>query len=125
MAKYGRPWGGQPAVQHARDSRVVHDREGLALLLEARDDRPRVHAGLDQLQGDALDEGLPALREEDGAEPALAQLREDPVRTDLVADLLEACVRRCTQAVERAEDRAVTGLGGLVGRVSGGARGHG
>src|SRR5262249_51367084 len=44
---------GRAGVEHLRDARVAHQREGLALGLEAGDHGAAVHAGLDHLQGHA------------------------------------------------------------------------
>jgi hypothetical protein len=45
------------AVENFRDVRVVHERKGLALGLETRDDAPGVHAEADDLEGDAAATG--------------------------------------------------------------------
>ena len=48
-----RPAGvGRAGVEHAGDVRVVHQGQGLALGLEAGDDLPGVHPGLDELHRD-------------------------------------------------------------------------
>ena len=65
---------GGATVVDARDAVVVHQRERLTLLLEARDDLAAVHAELDQLERDATPDRLVLLSEEDlthapGAEP--------------------------------------------------------
>jgi hypothetical protein len=73
---------GDAAVEDARDVRVVHHRERLALLLEARDDGARVHARLDDLDRDALHHGLAALGEPHLSEAALADHLEELVRPD-------------------------------------------
>ena len=43
---------GRAGVEHLGDVRVVHQRQRLALGLEPGDDLPRVHAQLDDLEGD-------------------------------------------------------------------------
>ena len=53
MTKYGRPAAVVARIEHLGDVRVVHQRQRFALCLEPRDDLTGVHAGLDQLQGDA------------------------------------------------------------------------
>jgi hypothetical protein len=62
-----------------RDVGVVHHRQGLALLLEARDDLLGVHAELDDLERDLALDRLLLLRHEDRTEAAFAdQLIADP-----------------------------------------------
>ena len=68
--------------------RMIHHREGLPLLLEARDDFLRIHAQLDDLQCDAAPHGLFLIRHPDGAETTLADLFHQFIRADLVADFL-------------------------------------
>jgi hypothetical protein len=55
---------------------VFHHREGLAFGLEAGDDLPRVHAELDDLEGDLALDGLGLVRGEDDAETTLAEAFE-------------------------------------------------
>ena len=67
------------AVQHARDVGVVHQRQGLALGLEARHDLARVHARLEYLQRDHATDRLLLFGHEHQAETALADLLEQLV----------------------------------------------
>ena len=70
-------------VEHARDVRMIHQRQRLALGLEAGDDLPRVHAELDDLERDAPPHRPRLLGHEHGAEAAFADLLEQAVGTDL------------------------------------------
>ena len=73
-------------VDEPGDGRVVQTRQDLALLLESRQDRGRVHALLDQLEGDGLLEpSLDAFRPMDGAHPAHAEERSEAERSDDLA----------------------------------------
>lgn len=63
--------------------RVVHQRQGLTLGLEAGDDLARVHARLDQLERDAAMDRRELLREPHLTHPARANAFEELVRTDL------------------------------------------
>ncbi len=74
MTKYGRPCLVGAGVVDLGDVRVVHQREGLPLRLEAGQHRLRVHAGLDQLDGHQPLDRLPLLRHPDGAHAAVADL---------------------------------------------------
>jgi hypothetical protein len=51
---------------------VIHESQGLAFGLEASNDASAVHAGLDDLQGDAPADWLFLLGEEDRTHAALA-----------------------------------------------------
>src|SRR2546425_353622 len=62
--------------------RVVHQSQGLALRLEARQDLARVHAGLDDLQRDLAADRFHLFRQEDGAHAAFAQVLQELVRPD-------------------------------------------
>ena len=73
-------------VVHLGDRRVVHQRQGLPLGLEPRDDLPRVHSELDDLERDFSPHRLGLLGTEHGAEAALAEHLDDAVRPDRVAD---------------------------------------
>ena len=86
MTKNGRPIGVAPASKHLRDVRMIHHRQRLPLLLEARDHLLRVHPQLDDLQRHAPPHRLLLLRHPDHAEAALADLLEQLVRPDLLAD---------------------------------------
>ena len=69
----------RPRVDDARDVRVVHHREGLALQLEARHDLLRVHSRLQELHRDPADDRLLLLGEEDRAEAPLPDPLQEPV----------------------------------------------
>src|SRR5262249_9165471 len=73
---------GRPAVMHLGDIRMIHDRERLPLSFETSDDLPRVHAGLEHLEGNLAADWLGLLGEEDDAEAAFADVLEELVRTD-------------------------------------------
>ena len=49
---------GHTAIEHLGDVRVIHHGQGLPLGFEAFDHFPRVHAGLDDLQGHGAADGL-------------------------------------------------------------------
>ena len=61
---------------------MVHEGQSLALGLEAGDDLASVHAGLDQLHGDAPADWLLLLGQPDLAHAAFADQFEQVVRTD-------------------------------------------
>ncbi len=69
-------------VQHAGDVRVVHQGQRLPFGLEAGDNLFRVHAGLDQLDGDEALDRLGLLRHPDAAHAAFADLLQKLIRTD-------------------------------------------
>ena len=61
---------------------MIHQRQCLPLLFEARDDLASVHAELDDLQRDASRDRLLLFGEEHRAEATLADLLEQQVRAD-------------------------------------------
>ncbi len=61
---------------------MVHQCQGLPLGLETGNDLTRVHAWLENFQGDLAAHGLRLLGHENDAEAALADLFEQLVRTD-------------------------------------------
>jgi hypothetical protein len=65
--------------------RLFKHGERLPLLLEPCHDRRGIHPELHDLQRHLLHEGLPALSQPDGAEAALAELRDEFEGSDLVA----------------------------------------
>ena len=75
-------------VEDLRDVRMIHHRERLTLLLEARDDFLRVHPHLDDLQRHRAPHRLLLLRHPDHAKAAFADLLEQLVRPDPLARLL-------------------------------------
>ena len=82
----GAAFGRGSGVEHLRDVRVFHDREGLAFGLESGDHLCAVHARLEHFQGDAAADGVRLLGEEDGAEAALADLFEQAEWSDRSPD---------------------------------------
>ena len=68
-----------PAVEHGSDRGVHHQREGLPFSLEAGDDVLRLHAGLDDLQGDEPLDRPSLLCEPHFAHPAAAEELNEPV----------------------------------------------
>ncbi len=87
---------GRAGIEHARDVRMIHQRERLPLRLEARDEVARVESEFDQLERDAPAHGLLLLGHVDDAARALADVFEQLVMTDAVARHRYA--RRCTVA---------------------------
>ena len=75
-------------VVHLGDVGVVHHRQGLALLLEARDHLARVHADLDDLERNAPAHRRLLLREIHIPEAAFADELHERVRPDHVAGAL-------------------------------------
>jgi hypothetical protein len=89
-------------IQHPSDVGMVHHRQSLPLLLEARDDLHGVHAQLDDLQRDLALDGPLLLGHEDGAEPALADGLQNLVgaadRFDALLNVLSE-ITRCREEV--------------------------
>jgi hypothetical protein len=110
---------GGAGVEHARDVRMVHHRERLALGLETGDDLPRVHAELDDLQRDAAPHRCGLLGEVNDAAAALADFAHERVAADHVAGFFlgERGHRRKRRALDGGgfEKRA----GGVVAREQG------
>ena len=69
-------------VEHLRNCRVRHDREGLAFGLEAGDDLRGVHARLDDLQRHLAADGTRLFGEPDFAHAARANALKKTVRAD-------------------------------------------
>ncbi len=67
---------------------MVHQREGLALGVEARDHRARVHALLDDLQRHAPLDRFGLLGQEDVTHAALSQATDQVIDPDHRADIL-------------------------------------
>ena len=88
MTKNGRPYCVAPASSTLRDVRMIHHRQRLPLLLEARDDLLRIHPHLDDLQRHAPPHRLLLLRHPHRAEAALADLLAQLVRPDPLAGFL-------------------------------------
>ena len=72
-----------PRIEHARDVRVVHQRQRLAFRLEARNDFPRVHPGLDHLERHLTADRLLLLRQPHLAHPALTDQAQQAIGSDL------------------------------------------
>src|SRR4051812_15502887 len=81
-------WLGGAAIEAAGDVDVVHQRQGLPLGLEASNDLPAIHTGLDHLEGALALDRLSLLGHEDRAHAALADLLEELVRADDCAGTL-------------------------------------
>ena len=73
---------GASRVVDAGDRRVVHHGQRLTLGLEAGEDGRRVQAGLEHLQSDAPTHRFALPGAVDDGEATLADLFDDPVRTD-------------------------------------------
>ncbi len=78
--------GSGAGVEHLGDVRVVHDREGLPLGLETAQHTPRIHAGLDELEGDPPLDRFELIRDPDFTHAPFTDLFEQFVRPDAVAD---------------------------------------
>ncbi len=85
MAKKGRPAAVAPASRTLAMFGWSIMASGLALGLEAGEDLPGVHPGLDDLEGDHARDGLALLGHPDAAEAALADLLAQRVGADHVA----------------------------------------
>jgi len=80
---------GGTTIMHLGDVRMVHHRQRLALGFEARDDLPRVHAKLDDLERDAAANGFLLLRHVNDAASSLTDFLKEFVASDALAGLLE------------------------------------
>ena len=78
----GAPGLRRTTIEHAGDIGMIHQRQRLALSLEARDDLPRVHAGLDDLERDSLVVITTMLRQVDHSHAAFAEFVEELVLAD-------------------------------------------
>ena len=78
----GTSFDGRTGVEDAGDRTVVHSREDLALDFEPAHDLARVHAELDQLQGDATLDGRLLDRLEDLPHAAFADRAHDAIGAD-------------------------------------------
>ena len=88
---------GGAGVEDLGDVGMVHQRQRLALLLEAGDDLHGVHPQLDDLERDAARHRLALLGEEDGAEAAVADRLDQRVAADDGARALgERCEARAS-----------------------------
>src|SRR5262249_48237923 len=99
-----RPTRGRRArVVDVRDVRMAHAREGLALGLEARDERARVEPELHELERDFAADRDVLLGEEHDAHAAFAQRPHDAVRSD--ARRLERALAVARRGIALALDR--------------------
>ena len=73
--------GREAGVEDLGDVGVVHHRQGLAFLLETLQHRSRIHAGLDQLEGDLAPDGLGLLGDPDLAHAPFADFLLERVST--------------------------------------------
>ena len=73
----------RPCVVDTGDVRVVHQRQRLALGLEAANDLPRVHPGFDDLESHLPADRLALLRQPHLAHPARADPLQQTIRSDL------------------------------------------
>ncbi len=83
---------GSAGVEDLGDIGVVHQCQGLPLGFEAGDHLARIHARLDDLQGDLALDRLGLLGQEDRAHAAFAELLQQLVRADHLAEFLGRCV---------------------------------
>jgi len=79
---------GGSSVEHLRDVRMIHHRQGLALGFEARDHLTAVHAGLDHLEGYTASDGFFLFRDVNGTPTAFANLFAQLVPVNRVPGLL-------------------------------------
>ena len=82
----GPPLTGGSGIEDLSDVRMVHEGEGLAFRLEAREDVFEVHARLQHLESDASSNGPVLVRQIDHAEPTTTQLFHESIGVDLTAD---------------------------------------
>ena len=69
-----------PGIQHLGDIGVIHQRQRLALRLEAGDDLASIHARFNDFQGHRAADGMLLLGDEDQSHAALADLFHQLVR---------------------------------------------
>jgi hypothetical protein len=73
---------GGAGVENAGDVEMVHQRQGLAFGLEAGDHLPRIHARLDDLEGNLAPDRVLLLGQEHRAHAPFADLLQEFVGTD-------------------------------------------
>ena len=76
------PLGRGPGIEYLGDGRMVHQGQRLTLGFETRYHLARVHADLDQLDGDAATHRLPLLSQPDLTHAAFADQLQQVIRTD-------------------------------------------
>lgn len=77
---------GGPRVEHPRDRRVIHQRQGGALAGEAPQDGVGIHAPLDDLEGDLAAQRRLLHGQVDLTHPALAKQGGQSVGPDVIGD---------------------------------------
>ena len=87
-------FGRRSGLKDLGDSGMLHERERLALGLEAGNDFARVHARLDELDGDAAADGLFLFGQPDFTHAAFADHFEQMVRTN------DGCGGSCQRVAE-------------------------
>ena len=105
---------GGAGVVHPGDVGVVHDRQGLALGLEAADEGFGIEAGLQELEGDAALDRLELFGLVDQTHPSFAQKAKDPVMGN-VGDGVLTHPGKCTPGASRHQPRGAN----LRGKVKG------
>ena len=93
-----------PAIEEARNMRMVQGREHLPLVTEAADDEVRVHAAADHLDGDRMREIAGMVPEVDRAHAAASEAAVDHVRADRAADMRVVLVVFCRRVDGRGRD---------------------
>ena len=78
------PGFGGPRFQHFRDVGMIHQGQGLSLGFESRDDLPRVHAQLDDLERNLAADWFLLLRHIDHTAAAVADFFKQSVTTNSV-----------------------------------------
>ena len=118
-----------PAVEHLRDVRVIHEGQRLTLGLEPGDDLPGVHPRLDELEGDPSPHGVGLLGQVDNAEATLPDLLEELHHGELRArevgaprQLLRDATTLRIEVEDRLDDRVDVFF--QVGAERGKRRGH-
>ncbi len=81
--------GSGPSIEHTCDVQVVHQRQGPAFRLEAGDDFPCVHAGLDDLERHLPVNRLLLFGQKDNAHTTLSDFPEQLIRADPRARLFQ------------------------------------
>ena len=102
-------------IEHFGDVRMLHERQRLTLHLEPGDDLPGVHSQLDDLQGHATADRFVLFGDIDDAKAAFADLFEQFVGADAVADLLAGFQRKAGR--RRGTLHAVEVTSGLIHRL--------
>ena len=99
-------------IQNGGDAGMLHGGEHAALLLEAGEDLAGVHAALEELEGDLALDGLGLLGPPDEAEAAFAELFDEAVGTEDIADFFIAVFQRLHPILQRSSCRESSGIRG-------------